>query len=64
MSLPRWATAPTKDAVATEQGWKSPKGELLVSHRGLKSKIDALAPKKAPKKAAKKVEETPETEEE
>jgi hypothetical protein len=57
MSLPKWATAPTKDAVATEQGWKSPKGELLVSHKGLKSKLDELAPKKAPKKAAKKKEE-------
>lgn len=37
-SKPRWC--PT--AVATEQGWvNSLNGELLVSHRGLKSKIDA-----------------------
>jgi predicted Holliday junction resolvase-like endonuclease len=35
---PRWC--PT--AVATEQGWvNSLNGELLVSHRNLKSKIDA-----------------------
>lgn len=35
---PRWC--PT--AVATEQGWvNSLNGELLVSYRGLKSKIDA-----------------------
>lgn len=37
-SKPRWC--PT--AIATEQGWvNSLNGELLVSHRGLKSKIDA-----------------------
>lgn len=37
-SKPRWCT----NAVATEQGWvNSLNGELLVSHRGLKSKIDA-----------------------
>ena len=40
-SKPRWC--PT--AVATEQGWvNSLNGELLVSHRGLKSKIDAELP--------------------
>jgi hypothetical protein len=42
MSQPKWATAPTKDAIATAQGWKSPKGELLVSHKGLDAKIKAL----------------------
>jgi sulfopyruvate decarboxylase TPP-binding subunit len=40
-SKPRWC--PT--AIATEQGWvNSLNGELLVSHRGLKSKIDAELP--------------------
>jgi hypothetical protein len=42
---PRWC--PT--AVATEQGWvNSLNGELLVSHRGLKSKIDAEDASSAP----------------
>lgn len=42
---PRWC--PT--AVATEQGWvNSLNGELLVSHRGLKSKIDAEVVPPAP----------------
>ena len=45
MSLPRWATAPTKDAVATAQGWKSPKGELLVSHKDLEAKIKLIGGK-------------------
>lgn len=57
MSLPRWAKAPVEGATATEKGWVSPKGELLVSHKGLKSKIDALAPKKAPAPKKKKAEE-------
>jgi hypothetical protein len=44
-SKPRWC--PT--AVATEQGWvNSLNGELLVSHRGLKSKIDAEDASPAP----------------
>jgi hypothetical protein len=60
MSLPKWATAPTKDAIATAQGWKSPKGELLVSHKGLDAKLDALAPKKAPAKKKKKEEDSEE----
>lgn len=64
MTLPRWAAAPQAGAVATEKGWVSAKGELLVSHKGLKSKIEALAPKKAAPKATKaKKEEAPVTEE-
>lgn len=60
MALPKWATAPTKDAVATAQGWVSPKGELLVSHRGLADKVAALAPKKAAPKKKKKEEDSEE----
>ena len=45
MSLPRWAKAPTKDAIATAQGWKSPKGELLVSHKDLEAKIKLIGGK-------------------
>jgi hypothetical protein len=60
MSLPKWATAPTKDAKATAQGWVSPKGELLVSHKGLADKVAALAPKKAAPKKKKKDEATDE----
>lgn len=58
--LPRWAKAPVEGAVATAKGWVSPKGELLVSHRGLDAKLAELAPK--PKKAKKKKEETSEEE--
>lgn len=53
MTLPRWATAPTKTAKATAKGWVENTGELLVSHKGLDAKIEALNPKKAPKKAPK-----------
>lgn len=37
------------DAIATNRGWETPKGELLVSYKGLKDKIDAT------KKPAKKI---------
>ena len=51
--LPKWA-APQKwmkNPVATDSGWKnSATGELLSGHRGLKSKIDALAPSPVAKK--------------
>lgn len=44
--LPMWAKRPREDAVATDSGWvvKNSKGmdEVLVSHRGLKTKVDAL----------------------
>ena len=39
MTPPKWAL----NAVATEQGWVNPRtGEILVSIRGLKSKIEAM----------------------
>ena len=65
--LPRWAKPQKwmKNPVATDVGWKdSVTGELLLGHRGLKDKIDALTPvpvaKKetpAPKKKASKKKE-------
>jgi hypothetical protein len=56
--LPRWAKAPAPGAEATDRGWVTPKGELLVSHRGLKSKIAALGGVTKPvKKKAKKADE-------
>lgn len=42
MSLPKWANAPTKTAKATSKGWVEHTGELLVSHKGLADKINAL----------------------
>jgi len=55
--LPKWA-APQKwmkNPVATDSGWKnSATGELLSGHRGLKSKIDALAPSPVAKKETPK----------
>ena len=50
MSLPKWATPAKwmKDAVATVRGWVNEKtGEMYKAHRDLKTKIAALAPKKA-----------------
>jgi len=47
MSIKKPSYAP--DAVATNRGWESPKGELLVSHKGLKDKLGVSAP--APKKS-------------
>ena len=66
--LPKWANPQKwmRNPVATDAGWKdSVTGELLLGHRGLKSKIDALTPapvakKEAPapkKKASKKTED-------
>lgn len=62
--LPKWATPQKwmKNPVATDVGWKnSATGELLLGHRGLKSKIDVLTPvakKETPKKkASKKLED-------
>ena len=65
--LPRWAKPQKwmRNPVATDVGWKdSVTGELLLGHRGLKDKIDALTPvpvaKKetpAPKKKASKKKE-------
>lgn len=43
MSLPKWANAPTKTAKATSKGWVEHTGELLVSHKGLADKINALS---------------------
>ena len=41
MSPPKWAP----HAIATEQGWVNPKTkELLISIKGLKSKLEALQP--------------------
>lgn len=41
LTPPKWAP----NAVATEQGWTDPKtGEILVSLKGLKSKIEAAQP--------------------
>lgn len=41
LTPPKWAP----NAVATEQGWVDPKtGELLISLRGLKSKIEKEKP--------------------
>ncbi len=63
--LPRWAKPQKwmRNPVATDVGWKdSVTGELLLDHRGLKSKIDALTPapvakKETPKKKASKKKE-------
>ena len=66
LSKPKWAP----NAIATERGWEDPKtGELLVSVRNLKSRIqgeqkETPAPKKAAEKpkAEEVVEETPKEE--
>lgn len=58
--MPRDITQPPKwapNAVATDRGWEDPNtGELLVSIRGLKSKIGKTEPeqKEKPKATRKK----------
>lgn len=42
ITLPIWARPPQDGAYATEAGWLDKNDTMLVSHRGLKTKIEAL----------------------
>lgn len=41
--MPRWSRKPAANAIATDRGWETPKGELLISHKGLRDRLNTIA---------------------